>query len=75
MRLLNCWSFVPEVVKNYKERHTPVVVLLHETAILSHAHLGILKRALIGFSPKSGGVLSAISIAVIPRDQTSARLS
>ena len=35
-------------------------------------YFGILRRALMGFSPNRGGVLSAISIAVIPRDQLSA---
>ena len=38
-------------------------------------YLGILRSALIGCSPKRGGVLSAISMAVIPRDQISARQS
>jgi hypothetical protein len=39
------------------------------------AHLGILKSALIGFSPKRGGVLSATSMAVMPNDHTSALAS
>lgn len=39
------------------------------------SHFGILKSALIGFSPKRGGVLSATSMAVIPNDHTSARAS
>lgn len=35
------------------------------------AHLGILKSALMGFSPNRGGVLSATSMAVMPNDHTS----
>ena len=42
---------------------------------INYFYLGILNRALIGFSPNSGGVLSPISIAVIPSDHTSARES
>ena len=36
-------------------------------------HFGILKSALMGFSPNRGGVLSATSMAVMPKDHTSAR--
>ena len=40
-----------------------------------NSYFGILKSALIGCSPNSGGVLSATSMAVIPRDQMSERAS
>ena len=43
--------------------------------IYTAIYFGILKSALIGFSPNRGGVLSATSIAVMPRDHTSALAS
>ncbi len=54
-------------------RHT--IIVFNRDYSYHWAHLGILKSALMGFSPKRGGVLSATSMAVMPNDHTSALAS
>ena len=68
------WSFAK--IFAHKNNTTIIicycVVHIGSESFPLNTYLTILKRALMGFSPKSGGVLSAISMAVIPSDHTSA---
>ena len=68
--LMNCHQYtLHEALSNF----TQYTVM--QPSVIYLIYFGILKRALMGFSPNSGGVLSAISMAVIPSDQTSALAS